>query len=76
MLFLNIGKFLYQSIVNRLSHSHMFKRFRQKLIEIPVDQIKFVHKIPVESLTGNTAVFRNLLYCNIIYRCCFHAFFH
>ena len=76
MLFLNIGKLLYQSIINSFPHSHMLKGFRQKLIEIPVDQVKFVHKIPIESLPRNTTILCNLFYCDVIYRHRFHTFLH
>ena len=76
MLFLNIGKLLYQSIINSFSHSHMLKGFRQKLIEIPVDKVKFVHKIPIESLPRNTTILCDLFYCDVIYRHRFHTFLH
>ena len=76
VLFLNICKLLYQCIINCFSHSHMLKGFCQKFIKIPVDQIKFIHEIPVKSLPGKDTVFCNLFYRNVVYSCCLHTFFH
>ena len=76
LLFLNISKLLHKRIVNCFSLSHMLKRFHQKLVKIPVDQIIFIQKISVKSLPGKPTFFRNLLYGNVFYRSRFHTFFH
>ena len=54
----------------------MFKRFRKKFVKIPVDQVVFVQKIPVKSLSRKLTFLCDLLHCDVLYRSCLHTFFH
>ena len=74
--FLNVLKLVYEALVDGLSFAHMFKGFNQYLVKIPVDQIVFVLKIPVESLAGHAAFFCDLFHCDLLDWSFLHAFFH
>ena len=54
----------------------MFKGAGEELVEIPVDQVIFIKKIPVKGLAGDAADFHNLADGDIIDRSGLHAGFH
>ena len=58
------------------SLSHVFKGFDQQFVKVPVDQIKFVHKISIKGLSGQTAVFCDLTDGDGIYRGVTHTLLH
>ena len=76
LFFLDIIEFVYKTLVDRLAFSHVFKGFQQNFIEIPVDQIVFILKIPVKSLACDATGFDNLFDGDFLDRCFFHALLH
>ena len=54
----------------------MFKGAGEELVEIPVDQVIFIKKIPVKGLAGDAAALRDLADSDRIDRSCLHAFLH
>ena len=76
LFFLDIIEFVYESLVDRLAFSHVFKGFQQNFIEIPVDQIVFILKIPVKSLARDATGFDNLFDGDFFDRRLFHTLLH
>ena len=76
LFFLDIIEFVYESLVDRLAFSHVFKGFQQNFVEIPVDQIVFILKIPVKGLARDATGFNNLFDSDFLDRSFFHALLH
>ena len=76
LFLLNICKFFLQAVKDRGPASHMFKGAGEELVEIPVDQVIFIKKIPVKGLAGDAAALCDLADSDRIDRSCLHAFLH
>ena len=76
LFLLNLCKFFLQTVKDRGPAPHMFKGAGEELVEIPVDQVIFIKKIPVKGLAGDAAALCDLADSDRIDRSCLHAFLH